>query len=132
MTNSLFKTKIAKHIGIVISIMLLIVIIILGVMLATSTESRDKLSKLVLLLQNKTPEEKFQDKLIFPKAQDAYSTGEFDTLQRECAPGLTKCMKYLNGGNAVTYWCAPHCINKRLHLTGIPLKEPMDWNARFA
>jgi hypothetical protein len=67
---------------------------------------------------------------MFPKATDT----EFDTLQRECEAGLTKCMKPMNGGNGVTYWCSSekNCKSKKFNLTGTPIKEPMYWNTRFA
>ena len=80
-----------------------------------------------------SPVEKFENELMFPKASDALDTGEFDTLNRECETGLKKCKKMLNGGNGVTYWCAPHCNDKEMHLTGVPLKESnMSWSTRFA
>lgn len=72
------------------------------------------------------------DNMMFPKATDADKTGDFETLQRECEPGLKKCMKPMNGGNGVTYWCSKTCINQPLNLVGTPIKEPMYWNTRFA
>lgn len=70
--------------------------------------------------------------MVYPKAPDAYHTGEFDTLQRECEAGLKKCMKPVNGGNGITYWCAPTCTNKHMQLDGVEIKEPMAWQVRFA
>lgn len=112
-------TKYAKPIAITMGVLLLIVFIIMCISAAILSQTKKS--------------DNFGD-MLFPKAMDAESTGDFDTLQRECEPGLKKCKMKMNGGNGVTYWCSKEsdCKIKQLNLTGTLIKEPMYWNTRFA
>lgn len=120
-TDRMIK-KMSKHgnrIAIIFGALLLIAFIIMCITAA--------------ILKQTKKSDNFGD-MLFPKAMDAETTGDFDTLQRECEPGLKKCMKPMNGGNGVTYWCSKEsdCKIKQLNLTGTLLKEPLYWNTRFA
>jgi len=124
-------TKYGKPIAITMLILIIIAFIIMVIAAANLKQNKTIVNALTGREENKT--EPFAD-MMYPKAKDAETSGDFDTLQRECEPGLTKCLKPMSGGNGVTMWCSSekNCVNKQLNLKGTPIKEPMYWNTRFA
>lgn len=63
----------------------------------------------------------------FPKMGDAFQTGWYRTLGRECKPNLYKCKAKQQT------WCSENkdCSVSEHNLQGQLMKEPMTWFDRF-
>lgn len=77
-----------------------------------------------VLFSNK---DKFQD-IIYPKAGDAFLSGWYRTLGRECKPNLHKCKVNER------YFCSERadCTIPQYNVIGKKVKEPMSWFDRYA
>lgn len=72
--------------------------------------------------------ESFQN---FPKASDAYTSGQYDTMGKECAKGTNKC--YIkNPEGTYHYFCSKNCEIPEENVKGTKVEEPMDWQVRYA
>ena len=68
---------------------------------------------------------------IYPMAGDAQKTGWYRTRNRECKPGLNKCVVKNNSGS-YHYFCSKNCNLERENVKGTKVQEPMAWQVRYA
>lgn len=67
------------------------------------------------------------ESITYPKMGDAFETGWYRTLGKECKPNLYKCKA------KEQYWCSKRkdCKVPEHNLQGTLLKEPIPWFYRF-
>ena len=85
------------------------------------------ISALVIANMNKSNNKEYFNPLGYPKAGDAFETGNYSTMGRECKPNLYKC-KVNN-----QYFCSKHkdCYIPEDNVRGTLMKSPMSWFNRY-